>query len=257
MARSRFRRGAKKDTINVKRLAKVDALQSGKVPTLVLQKQIDNMSKRVKEIQADEELKWSDVFTSATIPSSTGGAAGLLTPLILTVVGDLPLNNREGAMIRATSVQIRIHLIAGSTPTSQYPTEIRTILFWDKQANSGTPTLYTAGPYTGPGSNGLLDNTTVGAALSHSPFNRGSSERFRVLYDKVHVLQSSGESGVPLVKFLTIKKKLGRMVKFTQGAGVGTTADVISNQLWLVFFCSAGSNSASATFGSRVYFKDD
>jgi len=223
---------------------------------MTLQKEVKNMDKRIKQIKDDEELKYIDVLQgTANIPASGGSAQGLITLLNPAVTGDLPLNNREGGEIRCTSVQIRAHILTGSTAVTDFPTEFRCILFWDRQPNVSAPTLYTSG--TGSGTMGLIDNTTI-TPIIHAPLNHQVSERYKVLYDKIFILNGTGsDDSVPVAKFLTIRKKLNRKTKYTKTAGVGSVTDIITNALYFVVFNGSGNDDSSAIWGSRVYFKDD
>jgi len=191
----------------------------------LVKRSILSLDKRIKKINSAEEIKYIDFLQGTTnIPGSGGSPQGLTMLLNEAVTGDLPVNNREGGEIRTTSVQIRMHIITGNTSGTDFPTEFRVMLFWDRQPNVGGPTLYTSG--TGSGTMGLIDNTTI-TPIIHAPLNHQARSRYRVLMDNIFVLNSTGgTTNMPIARWFTIRRRLGRKVIYTKGAGAGTNEDL-------------------------------
>lgn len=228
------------------------------------QKALISLDSRIKKINSEEELKWIDVTTPGGIdaPINASGTLFLLNPSQMAVGAD---TNRIGTQIQTTSVQIRLHMHPSTDPDAS-PTEMRLILFWDKQPNNALPTILRT-----VGTNALLDDTTVTAPV-HAPYYHPSSDRFRILWDRTYDLnnmgvqdfdETNGDAELMAITAIskTLRRQLGRTTKYIDtNPGAGTIADINTNALYLMAIgnlAGAGSNRPSLYFGSRVYYKDD
>lgn len=220
-------------------------------------KAVSSLNKKIKNIEKNQELRFIDYTTTLQNVSLTGN----LYLLNGSTQGDTPDDKRQGSDITVTSLQMRYHVYPGSDPAAS-PTEVRVIVFWDKQANSSFPTILRT-----VGTNGVLDDSTIAQPV-HSPYSRMASSRYKILYDKVHVMNATAvrtfnpATGATTnmsveATYVSVKIPCKRIVKYTDTGNSGTQADIISNSLWLLTIGSDPLESANFYCGSRVYFKDD
>lgn len=206
------------------------------------------LDKKIKKLQRDQELKYSDVY-QANNDITTGAFVVLLNGIASGTDSD----QRIGDEVRATSIQWRMNF--SSDPVATIPTLVRYILFWDKQANGLSPVI--AG---GAGTTSLLDNTIV-TDLTLAPYNHESSDRFRVLFDKTFTLEPFSLAvggGAAMQRYMTSHKKINLSRRVKHDGDTATFADIVTNALWFTFIsdvAAAGINP-QVEFGSRYYFKD-
>lgn len=217
----------------------------GDIETIVKKvPRVSTINKKIKRIQAKEELKFIDTYQSATsIP-----LAGVLQLLNGVAEGD-DNNNREGREINLTSVQFRGQLL--NNPLDITSAVIRMIIFYDLQANGAAPTVAT-----------LLDLTTITAAYL-APYHRDYQKRYKIVYDKTMTITpqtvNTTAGGVTTVvnsidRTIRKKRRLGRMVKYS-GTGA-TITSIASNSLYVLFLSDNNTNQPSINMGYRVYYKD-
>lgn len=188
-----------------------------------------------------QELKVLDTSISTLIDTTTEVVNNTLN---LVTQGD-SFNNRDGATIQISSVQIvgRVTQVPGAAATSAPIAYIW--LVWDKQPNGAAATA--------TGATGYLTSATANEALPTVPLQY----RFKTL--KRWVIPLSSQAGVTTaynnvsqeVEFFK-KFKTPIEVRFT--ANAGTIADIASNNLLLI--AGAADSDDTITFGgtARIRF---
>lgn len=211
-----------------------------------LRNQVKNVSKSVKEIQAKEELKYVDTFLNGSALTSTA----TLTLLNGMTLGD-DVSNRDGNSIAPTSIQCR-YLLSGVATSTNSDIVARHMILWDSQANGAAPS---AGD--------ILDGATIATSIL-SPYKRQYQKRFKILYDKVHVLRpqmvdpanATTEILVPVV-YKKVKRSLSRVTNFRNAQNTGTITDIATNSLYSLWVTNAATALATVSAGYRMYFKDN
>jgi len=211
-----------------------------------------NLEKKMRKYMADVEVKFY------LAGNATPGTDDPVNDVGQTYILNSPLqgtepNNRIGARISCTSIQVKGHFHPqfGGTPT-----EVRMVIFWDRQANHGNPPLFaTSDP------DGLLDDTILTLAPVHAPFNMTAKTRFKVVYDKVYVLVNDGNTDATTTNAIVVdvRKRLGRKTQFSYDADTGGAADITTNALWLLVIgniAGTGSTVPKFLFNSKLDFKD-
>ena len=213
-----------------------------------VRKEIKNVKKSIRKIQSNDELKHND--TSGGLNPATAGNFRLLNGVAQSA-GASTDTTRIGDDVNATSIQLKGYVQADGTITSSstdVARSVRVILFWDQQANGGTPTLAQ-----------LLDLSVVTDG-TQAPYNDNNQKRFKILKDKIFAVNPFYFVGATNVAdtrtFLRFKWKLSRKVKY-----IGTTgliASIGTNALWLVTITdsTANANQPVADIGTRFIFKD-
>lgn len=190
---------------------------------------VATLSKQVRIIKKSIETKHIDV--TAAVGAASAGSFTLLNGLSQ---GD-DVVNRSGNLAYFKNIGIRFaYSIADTT------NYIRTILVWDNQPNSATPTT--------------LDFLQAPSDPILSPIKWDNRKRFKILRDDVAVLDTDD----PLSKSASVKKRYVHIGKksFYSGAG-GTIATLGTGALWL--FVASDSNVApnpTCTFYARLTFAD-
>lgn len=226
-------------------------------------KQIKSVKRSIKKLQSHEDLKWLDwssPFTGGAAASVAIPNTGLLVLLNGTTIGDGPIGVRQGDHIAMTSIRWNLHFLTGTTSAS-VPTEIRMIVFIDKQSNAGLPFIYRAG-----GSAGLLDATTfIGATTIsgiHAPYNHPAMRRYKIIYDKHWTMtsptaNSAATAMIPGSRQVKRTKKLNKMVRYTDAdPGTGDQTDIISGALYVVFLSSDPTPLVNVFGNFRLFYKD-
>ncbi len=178
------------------------------------------------------EYKNHDVITS-TQTVSTGGAIVQLTNI---GSGD-GANSRDGRDITIKRITWRYFAVQAALAVVTY---LRVILVLDKQTNEA---IYTASD--------LLADVTANNAIN-SPLNLDNKKRFRILYDKVHLLNDVFLNGIRPVKY-----NKDTTIKLTFDASTPSIADITSNSL-SIFLISSETTELPTIFSyCRLRFIDN
>lgn len=193
-----------------------------------------SMDKRIKKLNANEELKHDDTIFTANVLTT----AGTFTLLNTVLKGDDD-DTRDGNEIQATSIQARFSHVSGIAGAGG--SLFRMILFWDQQANGVAPTIVQ-----------LLDTTIMTVAL-YAPYNRDNQKRFKILKDRTFFVDPGNTQVSQSIQMF--KKKLSRKVKYNDGVA-GTIADINTNSLYILMLSTAVANGPTINGGARFYYKD-
>lgn len=191
--------------------------------------------------------------TTSTLSIGTNSAGDSGTPTL--VPGQL-LNGllqgtdsttRIGRKIIMTSIQGRITLTcqnnaAGAIPAGTLGGQVRLIVFMDNQTNGLIPAL----------SDVMLNATNQ---FIQSPYNLNNRERFRVLYDKIRMIDPQNQQSC----YFKLYKKLNAPVIFNAG-NAGTVADIQTGSIYFAIGTNVQSTIGSTCDGTaiwRIRFKDD
>jgi len=212
-------------------------------------KESKNLDKRIKKIEHGRELKY--VNQSTTVPPTDDpiSQSGTLYYLCPSVIGD---NNyqRNGTEILATSLRIRGHI---HPTTPGVPTEVRIIVFWDKQANGSVPPIFMSTNF-----NALLDDSTSAAVNGmHCPINLNAlKERYKILWDKMYVMRTYNDTNTSTDAIVIDKYiKLNRKIIYNLNSA-GTSGDCLTNALWMLTIGNLTLNRPNYFFISQLRFKD-
>lgn len=185
------------------------------------------------------ERKYLDTFVGAA-SYNFGPAIGSTGTPVFTLLNGLSqgtsASNRIGRQVTICSVQLKTAVQLSATTT---PGLVRTIVFWDQQANAAAPTIVD-----------LLENS--GAALAMlSPLNMSNRDRFVVLWDAIDEI-SLGKQSVALLNLYAPVD-----VQTTYNAVTGGAVNAIStNSLYACTFTDAGVADPVATGYYRVRYFD-
>lgn len=214
--------------------------------------QYNTLNKKIKKIENKIELLHEDSIFATTVGND--GADRLLLNGITQGQTDI---TRVGNEVTATSLQFRGRFETNSGLI--VPTCVRVIIFWDRQANGAIPITLASST---PSDMALLDNTITTDPLL-MPYNYTTIDRYRVLYDKVFVMNPQVVAGteagatdavIAVTKYFKGKIKLNRRIKFdTTGS---TVASITTNALWAVFYSDVVTDEPALDFVARFYYKD-
>lgn len=209
---------------------------------------------RIRKIENLVELKYNDELNA-----NSNNAIALNTPYLFTInnfAEGTTQSSRVGLKVSLTSVQLKYYLT--SVPSSLGPTIARVLLVYDKTPN-GSTSSFDATPF---GINGVIDNTTINGAfdISVAPRSYEMQYRYKVLYDKVHVLNpqwenSAGTAVLQTAKYVRKNIKLGGRQTVYQDA-TSAIASILKGRLSMLVYVDVGSGGVYFQCGTRVYFKD-
>lgn len=208
---------------------------------------VKSLDRRIKKLNYDQELKWIDTFyNGSTI--TPAGAIAVLNPI---VKGD-DVDERDANQINPTSIQWRLQF---SLDTDQplAPNIVRHLVLWDSQPQGALPTI-----------DQILDTSVITIAV-HAPYNRNYQKRFKILHDKMYVLNPQLENTVAagvttkVAQYTVLtkgKRQVNRITKYAN-TNLGTVADILSNGIISCIISNVGGEYPTLAGGYRVYFKDD
>lgn len=212
-------------------------------------KQISNVKKHIRTIDKKQELKHVDILWSTT--ADTGSAAQLLNGL---TQGTSNIT-RQADLVSFTSIQCRGAIILDTN--SLVSGAIRLIVVIDSSPNGAAM-----------GITNLLDNSVI-TNLFESPYNSDYFKRFKILHDKVYVINQKAVAGYTLATGVTNsyqparvyvkwRKQLSRQSNYGLGNG-GTITDISKNAYYAFVMSNvaAGNSPPTTQFGFRMYYKDD
>lgn len=186
------------------------------------------------------EYKYNDVYGNTTI-----GVTGSID-LITGVDGGTTDQTRNGDSVMMKYVYVKGMWQKHATATNTY---VRTMIIRDMNDNDGTP----------PTLSQVLANTTAPQCI-WSFANKDNTGRFKVLYDKVHMLDAY-HTMVNLKwyhKFVMGKDKRGRPIKSAHCTwNSGTSTDTAKGHLYLITLSSETLNKPTNIYYSRFGYLDN
>ncbi len=196
-----------------------------------------NVSKKALTIALMTKKLLNVEFKQIETPIQTQAVSTTATIIQLTNIlqGNSNLT-RDGDQIKLTALLFKYFYVINSSATS---TALRVMIVQDKQTNNA---IYTIGS--------LLEDSTADDAIV-SPLNLNNKYRFRVLYDKVHIVNISGSQK----GYRKIFKKLDLKIRY--GANAGTIADVRSDSLSIVLISDEATNTIVLNGHCRLRFVDN
>lgn len=204
---------------------------------------VKKLDARIKKIEHEEETKWFETRVS----SSVVYAAPVIQALSLITQGDTQ-NSRQGNMINATSIQIKMSLV--NNATNYNTTSCRMMLLWDKCADGALPTAY--------GSNDSVLDATAAVDPTLMNRNRNMLDRFHIIWDKVYTWNPQVHDGTynqQLARYIGKYRKLGRLIKYK--ANAGTIGDAACNSLIFMFMTTLTAFGPIVEANFRLNYKDD
>lgn len=218
-------------------------------------KAIQNLQKKVRELDQDTEVKWKDTQIDGNV--ATPVTTCVLLNGVAQSAGASSAITRIGDKVQATSIQFRYNFLMD--PDNLIGNIVRMIIFWDRQPNGATPLF-----------SDVLDVTTITSAASntvYAPYNLKNAPRFKILYDKMDVLNVQQDLTVVAGNVTAAiqvashprhgKIPLKRIVNYGLNTG-GTITDISSNALFCLFLSDIGAASQPPVIvsGWRFLFKD-
>lgn len=164
----------------------------------------------------------------STNPDATTGSFICLNN---TTQGD-GAGNRQGnsILMKMINVNFKVNMSSSATHTT-----LRTILFWDKEANGSTPVISNL-----LSSSGIMGN-----------YNHDEASRFQILADVKLSLSITGNQEVSR----RIYRKLMRHTHYN--GNVGSEADIVDNALWLFFLSDEATNTPTVLYRAQALFIDN
>ncbi len=190
---------------------------------------VDKLTKDVSKMMGllNTEFKAIDIANSGTVSTTAG---------FVLLNGSAPgddFDTRDGRQVRIKSIQITLTYFQHS---SAVVTQIRAIVFLDKQPNETTPTVTE-----------LLDTATMVSFR-----NLNFRKRFVILRDEVFTMSDSG-SKMGIWKYY---KQIDAKTVFDAGTA-GTIADITTNAIFLMLLSTEATNLLNVTRVSRIRFIDN
>jgi len=212
------------------------------------------LSRRISKLENRREIKYKDLTASA-IPTTDG----VVLSLVNTITRGDQYNERDGDNIFTKKVRLSYILTKPAITEGQgAPYQIRCILFWDKVTSGGsTFQLFTGtAPDAKQLSCSLLDDRD-GMTTINSPYSENTRDRFKILYDRIHVINNFDPFQA---KSLVVRKTIplsGAKVEYVDvDYDVNPIEQLPERNLVFVYFC-AGSTTTAMNFTSRVFYTDD
>lgn len=182
----------------------------------------------LKQRTGNVERKYSDV--NATTTYSSTPTLTLLNGLSLGTTSE----TRNGQSIKMVSMQLRM---TGSINASATTTQVRFIIFRDRQANAAAPTAAN-----------LLENSTG----INSPLNLDYGKRFKVYIDKEFMMSLNGTAALRYEKYM----KVIFHVDYNTG-NTGTIADITTNSLYILIMSDQATNTPTIAWYFRMRYIDN
>jgi len=227
------------------------------------------LSKKIKHIENDLiELKFYDESNTFSGFTSTPTVATNYYCLNNLQQGDT-VNTRNGNKIWPTSLQLKYVIVNNALLIG--PSVARVLVIWDNQAN-GASTLYNVnGSFTFFGPIGVLDNSVI-TDIRIMPRAYESQKRYKILYDKIHVLRppsvdvysitnntsaTATMTGTAVIDTEVVVRKtikLGRQMIYQDGTT--NISSIQKGALSIMMLSDQASNGLTGLSGTRLYFKD-
>lgn len=219
---------------------------------IVQNKEIKSLKRKVKTLQNRPEQKYMDhVFDD--FPSTNGIAYSLINNIKR---GD-NYNQRMGDNIYIKKIRFS-YILTKPVADPQPPYQIRMILMWDKAPHgSGAFQLFTGtAPDEQQEANALLDDR-AGMTTINAPYYVGTRDRFKILYDQIHVINSED---INVAKSLVVRKTIplsGAKVTYTNVDSTVTGYEALTQRNLVFLHFTAGSASTAINLTTRVFYTDD
>lgn len=244
MAGRRFRRKFRK-----KRVAKLNFDDR-------VQRKFNSIDRKIKKLSKIQELKHRDVITDGTTDATS--------PMIFLLNGMQKgdnVANRQGNSVYVTSLQVRFRIVwPQQDPVGEGIGVVRCCIVFDRFPNGQALQ-----------ESDFLDLSVIDDGL-YSPYNMNAGRRFKILYDKVFVINPSylskweepelGDFNPLDVGAKAIYKSVRRKIKFKMffnDGNTGNITDINRGALW--FYATSNiTTSTSAPYinlGARTIFKDN
>lgn len=226
-------------------------------------KQLANLKKSVVKLTKQPQLYYCTLghnITSAAAPTATFMFSGI-------VQGDT-IFQRRGQEIIGTSLKFRGYMVANSARLDA--TAMRVIVFWAKGNLAGAPTAIAD---TNSGSNGILNNDTLGAALTSAPstfpysleYTSGRNGVYDVIFDREYIINprlvaaftpATGVTATVGVEIVPVRfnLKFHRRIRY-DSALAGLVTDLANQSLWMVAVSDGAANPAALQGTSRFIYK--
>ncbi len=206
---------------------------------------LKKVNRKVNKIISSQEMKIFDgVF------NLTPTVAGIVTWITPVVLGDR-VNDREGNEldIKHLEVNYHVHKVGGVLDEAII---VRFMIFSDIQSTNGV----------------IATNTLLQVANElHSPLNRASRGRIRILYDRYHVLNptagiinatSDVQRWAPTISYGVFKKKMNLKITFNANAVVAATGAGGERRHLFILLRTNNVAIATAVHGIvRILYKDN
>lgn len=178
--------------------------------------------------------EFKSVDTNVNTAADTTGGVTLLNGMAR---GD-DINQRQGRQVTLRSIELR--LLSRVAPGTGIDQRHRILIVYDRQTNGAAPAI-----------TDILSSANV-----LYPRNLENRQRFRILFDRLHTLNASGEPGSG--RIFKWYRRLNHPVTFNAGAA-GTVADIQTGSLYaIVFGTEAPGGTAGIVSGIvRVRYSDN
>lgn len=158
-------------------------------------------------------------------------------------------NERVGRKITITDLLIHFQMrCTTSTTATAIADSFRFIVYVDKQTNGAAATAAQ-----------ILDGGGAGVDIRSFRLLENAS-RFRILYDKVHPIESSGggvgaaDNSVPKVRQFSVYKKLKLPIEFS--GATGDISEIRSNNIGVLILSTNAAANCLASYTARIRYTD-
>jgi len=213
-----------------------------------------SLNKKIKHIENNlMELKYVDNIES----NITAVPAGVFFYISAIAQGDTA-STRTGNVINPTSLLVRQTFFAQDN--SLVASLIRCIVFWDRQPNGANPVLVGAST-----TQSLLDTGVITEPIN-APRNFNTIDRYKILYDKTHVINPQVVKGTTpasgavttycaMQKHVSFRINLNRIIKYNNTTAV--IAAAASNALHIAYWTDTTiTQQPDYSAGYRLYYRD-
>jgi len=197
---------------------------------------VKSVNRKVNKILAQTEKKFTNITITGVLTATS--TVDWLSPVDLNTGNE----DRIGQKITGKSLSIR-YSFRFATASTHHHELIRVLIVIYREANSGKPAAAS-----------ILENVTPKSFMSLA-----TADRFRIIYDRTHVLNRLADLAVDSSTSLIVKRINLRDLNMTynstavaESTGVGGE----KNQLMLVTITDAGANFANIEFASQLIFTD-
>ncbi len=169
------------------------------------------------------------------IAVSTVSATPTIIQITNAAVGDTA-ETRDGDQVKLTSIYLNYIITLNASATAS---TMRVMLIKDSQTNGA---IYTAAQ--------LFADSTANDNLV-SPLNLDNKYRFKVLYDRNHIVSSTGKSIIHLKKYIKVSDKI------RYGGAAGDITDLNSASYSILAVSNEATNQPTFQRSFRVRFVDN
>lgn len=220
-----------------------------------VQRKFNTIDRKIKKLSKIQELKHRDVITS----DSTENGDPMIFLLNGMQKGD-NVNNRQGNSVYLSSLQVRFRVAwPQATSVASGVGQVRCCIVLDRYPNGEALQ-----------ESDFLDLSVITDAL-YAPYNLNAGRRFKILYDRVIIINPNFLSAWDQVEdnfdafdvgtkavYKTIRRKIRFKMHFNQG-NAGNITDINRGAIW--FYATSniveGASSPFVHLGARTLFKDN